>query len=41
MVQDLGSMPAGFYLVRQRHQGRVYVGQAPDAEAALFELIAD
>ena len=27
-MQDPGHIPAGFYLVQQRHAGRVYVGQA-------------
>ena len=27
-MQDPGHIPAGFYLVQQRHGGRVYVGQA-------------
>lgn len=37
--KDPGHIPAGFYLVQQRHAGRVYVGQAPDAEADFFEFL--
>ena len=37
--RDGGCMPAGFYLVDQFHNGRSYVGQAPDVEASHFELI--
>ncbi len=28
IAEDPGHIPAGFYLVQQRHGGRVYVGQA-------------
>eukprot|EP00434_Breviolum_minutum_P021658 symbB.v1.2.019116.t1/scaffold1544.1/size112707/7 len=37
--KDPGHIPAGFYLVQQRHGGRVYVGQAPDVEADFFEFL--
>ncbi|CAK9047795.1 unnamed protein product [Durusdinium trenchii] len=37
--KDVGCIPAGFYWVQQRHAGRTYVGQAPDAEADLLEFL--
>ena len=39
VFQDAGVLAAGFYWVQQRHSGRSFVGQAPDAEADLFELM--